>query len=644
MKKSISKPSAKSHKIETPKSLKRLKESLIAGEQTTGKLVNVCCGSGCMSSGSEHVREAFIRDVKEQELEGEIPIKKTGCRGFCERGPIVVVGPENIFYQHVAKEDVTEIIAETLLEDRIVKRLLYEDPVTGKKYVHENEIPFYKKQKRIVLKNCGYINPTNIEDYIKVDGYQALSKAVSQMTPEEVIEEIKLSGLRGRGGAGFPTGRKWESARNASGEQKYIICNGDEGDPGAFMDRSVMEGDPYSVLEGMMVAGYAVGASQGIIYVRAEYPLAVHHLSTAIAQTADLGLLGRNILGSGFDFEIKIVKGAGAFVCGESTALVKSIEGERGFPKPRPRPNTSIVGLWGMPTVLNNVETLTCVPSIISNGAQWFSSIGTETSKGTKVFALSGNVKNTGLVEVPMGTTLREIIFDIGEGIRGDKKFKAVQSGGPSGGCIPEHLLDLPVDYESLVRVGSIMGSGGLLVMDETTCTVNIARYFLDFAQNESCGQCTPCKLGTKQMFNILRDITKGKGKPGDIETLLELSEAVKAGSICGLGMTVPNPVLSTIRYFRKEYEEHIHEKGCRALVCRSLISYRIKDYKCKACLKCLRACPADAIIGAKWQVHEIDQSKCIRCGTCMDVCPKRFSAVECISGRIEDTVGHKNG
>jgi NADH-quinone oxidoreductase subunit F len=638
MKKSLPKPSTKS-KIETPESLQLLKDTLIAGEQTTSKQVTVCCGTGCMSSGSEHVREAFVREVKQQELEEEIAIKRTGCRGFCERGPIVVVSPSNIFYQHVTEDDVAEIVSETLLEDRVVERLLYEDFSTGKKYVHENEIPFYKKQKRIVLRNCGHINPTSIEDYIKVDGYQAFAKVVSQMTPEEVIEEIKQSGLRGRGGAGFPTGRKWESARNAPGEQKYIICNGDEGDPGAFMDRGVMEGDPYSVLEGMMIAGYAVGARQGIIYVRAEYPLAVHHLSTAIAQTADLGLLGRNILGSGFDFGIKIVKGAGAFVCGESTALVKSIEGSRGFPQPRPRPNTSIVGLWGMPTVLNNVETLACVPSIIRNGAQWFSSIGTETSKGTKVFALSGNVKNTGLVEVPMGTTLREIIFDIGEGIRGDKKFKAVQSGGPSGGCIPEHLLDLPVDYESLARVGSIMGSGGLLVMDESTCVVNVARYFLDFAQNESCGQCTPCRLGTRQMFNILRDITKGKGKPGDIEILLGLSESVKAGSICGLGTTVPNPVLSTIRYFRKEYEEHIHEKACSALVCRSLISYRIKEYKCKACMKCLRACPADAIIGAKWQVHEIDQDKCIKCGTCMEVCPKRFSAVECISGQIKETV-----
>ncbi|MGD8758005.1 MAG: NADH-ubiquinone oxidoreductase-F iron-sulfur binding region domain-containing protein, partial [Deltaproteobacteria bacterium] len=440
-----------------------------------------------------------------------------------------------------------------------------------------------------------------------------------------------------RGGAGFPTGRKWESSRNAPGEEKYIICNGDEGDPGAFMDRSVMEGDPHSVLEGMIIAGYAVGARKGFIYVRAEYPLAIRHMSTAIAQATDLGLLGLNIMGSGFDFEIEIVKGAGAFVCGESTALVMSIEGKRGFPKPLPRPNTSIVGLWGMPTVLNNVETLACVPVIILKGAAWFRRIGTEKSKGTKVLALCGNVKNTGLVEVPMGTTLREIIFDIGGGIRGNKRFKAIQTGGPSGGCIPEELLDLPVDYESLARVGSIMGSGGMLIMDERTCMVNMARYFLDFAQNESCGQCTLCRLGTKQMFEILNDITKGEGRPDDIEVLLELAEAVKAGSICGLGQTVPNPVISTIRYFREEYEEHIRDKRCRALVCRSLISYRIKEYRCKACMLCLKACPAHAIIGGKRQVHEIDQTKCIKCGACMAACPPKFSAVECISGQISD-------
>ena len=588
-----------------------------------------------MSSGSEHVREAFVREIKEQELEDEITVKKTGCHGFCERGPIVVVGPEKIFYQHVTKEDVPEIISETLIEDRVVERLLYEDPVTGQKCFHENDIPFYQKQRRIVLKNCGIIDPTSIEDYIKVDGFRALAKILSRMTPEGVIEEIKLSGLRGRGGAGFPAGIKWETARNAPGKEKYIICNGDEGDPGAFMDRSVMEGDPYSVLEGMMIAGYAVGASQGIIYVRAEYPLAVHHLSTAIARATDMGLLGHNIMGSGFDFEIKIVKGAGAFVCGEETALIASIEGRSGRPKPKP-PFPAIQGLWDKPTVINNVETLANVSRIALNGGKWYSEIGTPTDKGTKIFSLVGKVRNVGLVEVEMGTTLREIIFDIGGGVPGGKHFKAVQTGGPSGGCIPEELLDLPVGYESLAKAGSIIGSGGMLVMDEDTCIVNIARYFLDFAQNESCGQCTPCRLGTKQMFKILQDITRGNGKPGDIEILLELSDAVKQTSICGLGMTVPNPVISTIQYFRKEYEEHIHERRCQALVCRSLIIYRIKDYRCKACLKCLEACPVDAIIGAKWQVHEIDQSKCIKCGTCMEVCPKRFNAVECVTGLAE--------
>jgi NADH:ubiquinone oxidoreductase subunit F (NADH-binding)/(2Fe-2S) ferredoxin/NAD-dependent dihydropyrimidine dehydrogenase PreA subunit len=622
-------------KIGTPESLQRLRESLRAEEPTYSNTVVVCCGTGCLASGSQNVKEAFEREIKAQAAEENVFLRKAGCRGLCEHGPLVVVGLDNVFYHRVTKEDVPEIVSETLLKGKAIERLLFEDATTGEKCLHEDDIPFYKKQGRLVLRNCGHVDPTNIEDYIRFDGYQALAKTISELSPEEVIAYVKESGLRGRGGAGFPTGRKWESSRNAPGEEKYIICNGDEGDPGAFMDRSVMEGDPHSVLEGMIIAGYAVGARKGIVYVRAEYPLAIRHLSTAIAQATDLGLLGQNIMGSDFDFEVEIVKGAGAFVCGESTALVRSVEGKRGLPKPLPRPNTSIVGLWGMPTVLNNVETLASVPVIILKGAKWFSRIGTEGNTGTKVFALSGQVKNTGLVEVPMGTTLREIIFDIGGGIRGDKKFKAVQTGGPSGGCIPEQLLDLPVEYESLANVGSIMGSGGMLVMDERTCMVNMARYFLDFAQNESCGQCTLCRLGTKQMFELLKDITRGEGRPDDIEVLLELAEAVKAGSICGLGQTVPNPVISTIRYFREEYEEHIHEKRCRALVCRSLISYRIKDYRCKACMLCLKACPADAIIGGKRQVHEIDQSKCIKCGSCMEACPSKFSAVECISGQI---------
>ena len=621
-------------RIESFENLERFKQSVIAQEQTDATYVAICGVPGCGVSGSEKIYEAFLAEIRAHQEEKNIIVKRTGCQGFCEKGPIVTIRPQEIFYNSVTPEDVPEIVEKTLFKNEFVERLLYEHPQTGERHAYLKEVPFYKKQVKVVLRNCGKIDPCNVADYIKVDGYRAAGIVLTQWRPEEVIACIKESGLRGRGGAGFPTGLKWESSRNAPGEEKYIICNGDEGDPGAFMDRSVMEGDPHSVIEGMIIAGYAVGACKGIIYVRAEYPLAVRHLSSAIAQATDHGLLGRSIMGSGFDFEIEIVKGAGAFVCGESTALVLSIEGKRGFPKPLPRPNTSIVGLWGMPTVLNNVETFACVPAIILQGAAWFSGIGTEKSKGTKVFALSGNVKNTGLVEVPMGTTLREIIFDIGGGIREDRKFKAVQTGGPSGGCIPESLLDLPVDYESLAKAGSIMGSGGMLVMDENTCMVNMARYFLDFAQNESCGQCTLCRLGTRQMFEILNDITKGRGRPDDIEILLELAGAVKGGSICGLGQSVPNPVISTIRYFREEYEEHIHEKRCKALVCRSLISYRIKEYKCKACLLCLKACPADAIIGAKWQVHEIDQSKCIKCGACMEVCPPKFSAVECVSGQ----------
>jgi NADH:ubiquinone oxidoreductase subunit F (NADH-binding)/(2Fe-2S) ferredoxin/NAD-dependent dihydropyrimidine dehydrogenase PreA subunit len=602
-------------------------------EKPRAKSIVVCCGTGCLASGSLNVREALEREIAAQAPDEDIAVRMTGCRGFCESGPLVVVGPDDIFYHGVSADDVSEIVSESVVKDHRVERLLYTDATTGQQCPHEADIPFYQKQERIVLKNCGHIDPTAIQDYIAVGGYEAMGAALSKLSPEEVITCVKDSGLRGRGGAGFPTGRKWESSRNAPGEEKYIICNGDEGDPGAFMDRSVMEGDPHSVLEGMIIAGYAVGAEKGIIYVRAEYPLAVRHLSTAIAQASDLGLLGQNVMGTGFNFEIEIVKGAGAFVCGESTALVMSIEGKRGFPKPLPRLNTSIAGLWDMPTVLNNVETFACVPRIIQRGAEWFSSIGTDTSKGTKVFALAGKVKNTGLVEVPMGTTLREIIFDIGGGIRGEKEFKAVQTGGPSGGCIPADLLDLPVDFESLAKVGSIMGSGGMLVMDESTCMVNMARYFLDFAQNESCGQCTLCKLGTRQMYHILADITKGEGRPDDVDVLLELAQAVKAGSICGLGQTVSNPVLSTIKYFREEYEEHIHQKRCRALVCKSLISYRIKEHRCKACMLCLKACPVEAIIGAKWQVHEIDQTKCIKCGSCMEVCPPRFSAIECVSG-----------
>ncbi len=632
----ILKQPERDHKIDSHDALQGLREALIAAGETTRKEVRVCCGSSCISSGADSVREAFIDQIKELELEEDIGVKRVGCHGFCEGGPNVVVAPEGIFYQHVTKEDVPEIISETLLEGRVVERLLYKDPATDKRYIYKRDIPFFKKQKRIVLKNCGHVDPADIEDYIKVDGFEAFARALTGMTPEGVIEEIKQSGLRGRGGAGFPTGIKWETAHNTPADKRYIICNGNEGDPGAFMDRSVMESDPYSVIEGMMIAGYAVRASKGIIYVWSGYPLAVHHLSDAIAQATDLGLLGHDIMGTGFDFNIEIIKGAGAFVCGEETAMIASIEGKSGRPRPKP-PYPAVQGLWGRPTVVNNVETFATVPRIILNGSDWYSKIGTAQDKGTKIFSLVGKVWNRGLVEVEMGTTLREIIYDIGGGIQGGRPFKAVQTGGPSGGCIPEELLDLPVGYESLAEAGSVMGSGGLLVMDEGTCIVNIARYFLDFAQNESCGQCSPCRIGTKQMFKILDDITKGKGEPGDIEILLELSDALKKGSVCGLGMTSPNPVVSSIRYFRKEYEEHIYEKRCRALACKPLIHYHIKKYRCKACMRCLRACPVGAIIGAKWQVHEIDQSKCIKCGTCMKVCPPRFSAVECITGPIEE-------
>ena len=622
-------------KIDTPEGLAKLRELVRSEEHTYSNAVVVCCGTGCLASGSEEVKTAFEDELREQESEEEVIVKKSGCRGFCERGPIVVVGPDNLFYNRVTAEDVPEIVSETLIKGNRIDKFLWKDPTTGERCAVERDIPFYQKQRRLVLRNCGHVDPTEIEDYVRYDGYAALAKVLSELRPEDVISWMKDSGLRGRGGAGFPTGVKWESSAKAPGAEKYIICNGDEGDPGAFMDRSIMEGDPHSVIEGMIIAGYAVGSQKGIIYVRAEYPLAIQHLKTAIAQASDLGLLGPHVMGTDFAFEIELAKGAGAFVCGESTALVRSVEGKRGFPKALPRPNTSIVGLWGMPTVLNNVETLACVPAVILKGPQWFRDFGVENNSGTKVFALSGNVRNTGLVEVPMGTSLREIIYDIGGGIKGDKKLKAIQTGGPSGGCIPESLLDLPVTYESLAEAGSIMGSGGMLVMDEETCMVNMARYFLDFAQEESCGQCTLCKLGTRQMFEILNNITKGNGRPGDVDTLLELAEAVQQGSICGLGQSVPNPVLTTIKYFREEYEEHIHEKKCRALVCRELITYRIKDYRCKACMLCLKACPVGAIIGAKWQVHEIDQSKCIKCGSCMEACPPRFNAIECVSGEV---------
>jgi NADH:ubiquinone oxidoreductase subunit F (NADH-binding)/(2Fe-2S) ferredoxin len=535
--------------------------------------VLVCQGTGCVSGGAEQIYSSIETKIAESGLGENIQIKRTGCHGFCQRGPLVVVEPEGIFYSKVKPDDISDILQSLLAKDKLVERLFYRNPATDEPIPYYRDIPFYRKQQRTVLQNCGNIDPENIEDYLAVDGYQGLRKALLEMTPEQIVGEVKQSGLRGLGGAGFPTGQKWEVCQRAPGEEKYVICNADEGDPGAFQDRSVMEGDPHSVLEGIIIAGYAVGARRGFIYVRAEYPLAVKRLRVAISQARDKGVLGKNILGSGFDFDIQIFQGAGAFVCGESTALVLSIEGKRGMPKPLPRPRTAEVGLWGKPTLINNVKTFANIPLIIRHGSDWFAARGTKRSKGTAIFSLTGKVANNGLIEVPMGITLREIIYDIGGGIPRGKSFKAVQTGGPSGGCLPASLLDMPVDFDSLTTAGSMMGSGGMVVMDEDTCMVDIARYFLDFTQRESCGQCIPCRVGTKQMFDILDDITQGRGRPEYIELLLELGEAVARSSLCALGQTAPNPVLTTIRYFRHEYEAHIYEKKCPAGVCQALSS-----------------------------------------------------------------------
>ncbi|MDI6821670.1 MAG: NADH-ubiquinone oxidoreductase-F iron-sulfur binding region domain-containing protein [Actinomycetota bacterium] len=531
----------------------------------------VCQGTGCISGGAEQIFSSLEEEMARLNLEESVQIKRTGCHGFCQRGPLVIIEPESIFYSKVKLDDVPDIAQSFLPGGKPLEHLFYHDPVTGEPIPHYGDIPFYNKQERIVLRNCGHIDPEDIGDFLALGGYEALRKALFDKTPEQVIEEVKRSGLRGLGGAGFPTGRKWEACRMAPGEEKYVICNGDEGDPGAFQDRSTMEGDPHSVLEGMIIAGYAIGAKKGFIYVRAEYPLAVKRLKIAIAQAREEGFLGKDILGSGFDFDIEIFQGAGAFVCGESTALVLSIQGKRGMPKPLPRPRTAEMGLWDKPTLLNNVKTFANIPLIINRGWEWFASRGTEKSKGTAIFSLTGKVANCGLIEVPMGVTLREIIYDIGGGIPGEKAFKAVQTGGPSGGCLPASFLDMPVDFDSLVTAGSMMGSGGMVVMDEDTCMVDVARYFLDFTRRESCGQCIPCRLGTEQMFEVLDDITKGRGRPEDIDLLLELSDAIAHGSLCALGKTAPNPVLTTIRYFRDEYEAHIDEKRCPAGVCREL-------------------------------------------------------------------------
>ena len=597
------------------------------------KQILICAGTGCIASGTLDVNETLEKELAKHNLQDKVRIILSGCHGFCEKGPIFIVYPEDVFYCGITAEDIPEVVEEHLVKGNTVERLLYEDPASGDSITSHLEIPFYKHQKRVVLRNCGVIDPENIDEYIIRGGYLGLRKALN-MEAREVIDSIKKSGLRGLGGAGFPVGRKWETAYKVESDKKYVVCNADEGDPGAFMDRSVLEGDPHSVLEGLMIAGKAIGGDEAYVYVRAEYPLAVRRLRKAIAQAEEYGLIGDNILNSGFNFKIKVKEGAGAFVCGESTALVMSIEGKRGMPKPLPRPRTTEAGLWDKPTVLNNVKTLSVVPQIINKGEDWFSSIGTESCKGTAVFALTGKIMSSGLIEVPMGIELGKIIHEIGGGIPGGKKFKAVQTGGPSGGCLPEEKLDLPVDFDTLLEVNSMMGSGGMVVLDETTCMVDVARYFLDFTFEESCGQCVPCRLGTQQMLQILNDICEGKGREGDIELLLELGDYIIKGSICGLGKTAPNPVLSTIRYFREEYELHIKEKHCTARSCKELISYRIDQEKCSGCGRCRKECPADAISGDKKVPHVIDTEKCTKCGLCFEKCPDKFRAVEVVTGK----------
>ena len=586
--------------------------------------VLICGGTACCSGGADKLVEEFAANLESAGIKDTVQVVKTGCLGFCEQGPIVKILPQGTFYVQVKPEDVKEIVAEHLVKGRVVQRLCY-DPEQAKKLVSEANIPFYQKQYRIVLRNCGVIDPEKIEDYIARDGYKAIEKVLFEMTPEQVVEEMLKSGLRGRGGAGFPTGMKWKFAQQQPKGQKYMVCNADEGDPGAYMDRSTLEGDPHSILEAMIIAGYAIGATKGFIYIRAEYPLAIHRLQVAIKQASELGLLGKDILGSGFDFEIELRFGAGAFVCGEETALLQSIEGNRGMPRPRP-PFPAVKGLWGRPTVINNVETLANIPVIINKGAEWFSKIGTATTKGTKVFALTGKVNNSGLIEVPMGTTLREIIFDIGGGIRGGHQFKAAQTGGPSGGIIPPQFLDTPIDYESLAKIGSIMGSGGLIVMDETDCVVDIAKFYLDFTVDESCGKCAPCRIGGRKLLNYLKKISEGRGTEQDIADMKQICDAMNKASLCGLGQTASNPVRSTLQYFMDEYMEHIKDKKCRSGKCSKLVQYKIDAEKCKGCTMCARKCPAGAITGSVKQPHVIDPAKCVKCGACEATC--KFGAI----------------
>lgn len=619
-------------RLNSPETLEQFRQEIRSQRDANKPCITLCSGSACHATGSGAVAARLEEELAKQGLSEQVDIRRTGCHGFCERGPIIVIHPEEICYFQIQPDDVPEIISETIKGDKIINRLLYTDPDTGEKIIHESEIPFYKHQERLVFGSNGNIDPKSLDDYIAIGGYSALARALFDMNPEQVLEEVKKSNLRGRGGGGFPAGRKWEGSRDAPDDTKYVIVNADEGDPGAYMDRSLLEGNPHSVLEGLIIGAIAIGSHEGYIYVRQEYPLAVQNVNTAIRSAEAYGLLGENILGSGFDFKIIVHKGAGAFVCGESTALMTALEGRVGEPRPK-YIRSNVKGLWEKPSVLNNVETWANVPLIINKGADWFTQYGTEGSKGTKIFSLVGKITNTGLVEVPMGMTLRDIVFKIGGGIPGGKKFKAVQTGGPSGGCIPEDLLDLEVGFDELTKAGSMMGSGGMIIMDEDTCMVDVARYFIDFLTDESCGKCVPCREGLRQMLRILTNITQGKGQEGDIELLETLSETAIEASLCALGKSAPNPFLSTLRYFRDEYEAHIKEKRCPALSCKELIAYYIDPAKCRACMICARKCPADAIDGAKKTIHIIDQAKCTKCGTCFEVCPSKFSAVTKISG-----------
>lgn len=606
--------------------LEAYRDYLLRNRDPKKRRIRICM-TGCRAFGAREIRDKLKEEIEASGLSSKVEIISTGCQGFCARAPVMVIDPDDIFYQQVALSDVKEIISQTLIKGKLIEHLLYKEPSSNRPIVHTSDVPFYKEQMKIVLRRCGKIDPTSIDDYLIFEGYKGFERIFKEkVSSQKVIDEIKASGLRGRGGAGFPTGLKWQFTKNSPDTPKYIICNADEGDPGAFMDRAIIEGDPHSVIEGMLIAGYAIGAKEGYIYVRAEYPIAVEHLKIALAQAREYGIIGENILGTGFSFNIKIKQGAGAFVCGEETALIASVEGRRGMPRPRP-PFPAQSGLWGKPTCINNVETLANIPYIMFKGAGEFAKIGTKDSKGTKIFALAGKVKNTGLVEVPIGTSLRKVVFDIGGGPPAGRKFKAVQIGGPSGGCVPERYLDLPIDYESLKEVGAIMGSGGMVVMDDNTCMVDVARFFLEFVQDESCGKCVPCRVGTKRMLEILVRITQGEGKPEDIELLEELARVVKDASLCGLGQTAPNPVLTTLSYFKDEYRVHIGDKKCPAAVCRKLITYSIDEEKCTGCTRCARECPQDAIIGEKKKPHWIIQEKCIKCGLCYEIC--RFDAIK---------------